>query len=48
LIASGEIPAIISSSNYYMKLGLLSDLNDFIKKVKIDLNRFEPGVFDVL
>lgn len=52
LVASGEVPDIISSSNYYLndmlELGLLSDLNGFIKKEKVDLNRFAPGLFDAL
>ncbi|RKN86164.1 ABC transporter substrate-binding protein [Paenibacillus ginsengarvi] len=46
LIAAGETPDIISTSNFsldtYIGMGLGSDLNQFVKTFKIDLNRFEP------
>jgi len=52
LVASGTIPDLIATSNYYMispvELGLASDLNDFVKKEKIDLNRFEPEAVKVI
>ena len=46
LIAAGEVPDLIATTHYYMgtilPLGIGSDLNDFVKKYKIDLNRFVP------
>ncbi|WP_171652674.1 ABC transporter substrate-binding protein [Paenibacillus foliorum] len=46
LIAAGEIPDLIPTSNFYLNglvdLGLTTDMNDFVKKERIDLNRFEP------
>jgi len=52
MIAAGEVPDIIATSNYYLhgvlELGLGSDLNAFIKSQRIDLNRFEPETINVL
>lgn len=46
-IASGDIPDIIATSNYYLydllELGLGSDLSEVVKKMKIDLNKIEPA-----
>lgn len=52
IIASGDTPDLIATSNYYLysllQLGLGSDLNDFVKQQNIDLNRFEPETIKVL
>ncbi|TNJ61003.1 extracellular solute-binding protein, partial [Paenibacillus hemerocallicola] len=46
LIAAGETPDIISTSNFsldtFISMGLGTDLNEFVKTYKIDLGRFEP------
>ncbi|CAG7632327.1 ABC transporter substrate-binding protein [Paenibacillus allorhizosphaerae] len=52
LIAAGEVPDVILTSNYYLydllQLGLGSDLNDFVKQEKIDLGKFEPETINVM
>ncbi|UUZ85295.1 extracellular solute-binding protein [Paenibacillus sp. P26] len=52
LIAGGEVPDVILTSNYYLhdllEKGLGSDLNDFIKQQNIDFSQFEPEVVNVL
>lgn len=52
LIATGDVPDLIASSNYYMndllQLGLPSDLNDLVKKYKTDLSRITPGTLQVM
>lgn len=52
VIASGEIPDMISYSlgglAKLKDLQLLSDLTPFIQTYKFDLNRFAPGVVDVV
>jgi multiple sugar transport system substrate-binding protein len=52
LIASGEIPDVILTSNYYLhdllQQGLGTDLNDLVKQQKIDLSQFEPEAINVL
>ncbi|MGG3471664.1 extracellular solute-binding protein [Neobacillus pocheonensis] len=51
LIAAGEVPDVILTSNYYLydmvELGLVSDLSEFIKQEKIDLGKFEPETVNV-
>lgn len=46
LITAGETPDMISTSNFsldtFIRMGLGTDLNEFIKTYKIDLGRFEP------
>ncbi|MDF2714401.1 MAG: family 1 extracellular solute-binding protein [Paenibacillus sp.] len=46
LIAAGETPDIISTSNFsldtFISMGLGTDLNEFVKTYKIDLGRLEP------
>ncbi|WP_165452216.1 ABC transporter substrate-binding protein [Paenibacillus thalictri] len=52
MIAAGEVPDLIPTSNFYLnaliELGLVSDLNELVKKEKIDLNRFEPEAINAL
>jgi len=52
LIAAGEVPDVILTSNYYFhdltQLGLASDLNNFIKQEKIDFSKFEPESINVM
>ncbi|WP_248924866.1 ABC transporter substrate-binding protein [Paenibacillus hamazuiensis] len=52
LIAAGEVPDVILTSNYYLldllQLGLGSDLNDFIKRENIDFTKFEPETIRVM
>lgn len=52
LIAAGEVPDLIASSNYYMnellQLGVVGDLNGLVKKHHTDLSPIEPGTFAVL
>ncbi len=52
LVAAGEIPDLIPTSNFYLNglvdLGLTSDMNDFVKKENIDLNRFEPEAINAM
>ncbi|TVY07074.1 ABC transporter substrate-binding protein [Paenibacillus cremeus] len=52
LIASGDVPDVILTSNYYLldllQLGLGSDLNDFIKQEKMDFSKFEPETINVM
>jgi len=52
LIAAGETPDFITTSNYYlynlMSLELTDDLSGMIKKEAIDLSKFEPAVVDAL
>ncbi|CAG7644883.1 ABC transporter substrate-binding protein [Paenibacillus allorhizosphaerae] len=51
LIAAGEVPDVILTSNYFLydmvELGLVSDLNEMIKQEKIDLGKFEPETINV-
>lgn len=52
MIAAGEVPDIIATSNYYLhdvlQMGLGSDLNQWIKSQNVDLNRFEPETINVM
>ncbi|CAG7629059.1 hypothetical protein PAESOLCIP111_03066 [Paenibacillus solanacearum] len=52
LITAGETPDIVLSSNVHMlamiQLGLGSDLRDFIKQEKIDMNLFEPETINTI
>ena len=52
MIAAGEIPDIISVGNLYLndlkELGLLTDLNDMVKKYKTDFGKIDAGTFDFL
>lgn len=52
LIATGEIPDIILTSNYYLldllQLDLGSDLTDFVKQDNVDFNKFEPETINVI
>jgi len=52
LIAAGEVPDVILTSNYYLldllQLGLGSDLNEFIKQEKIDMSKFEPETVNTM
>ncbi|CAG7635362.1 ABC transporter substrate-binding protein [Paenibacillus allorhizosphaerae] len=52
MIAAGEVPDLIATTHFYMG-GLLplevgSDMNDFVKKYGVDLNRFEPQAINAL
>ncbi|MEF3307148.1 ABC transporter substrate-binding protein [Paenibacillus sp. GYB003] len=52
MIAAGEVPDLIATTHYYMndiiQLGLVSDLNEFVKRRKVDLNRFEPKAIEAV
>ncbi|CAG7637046.1 hypothetical protein PAESOLCIP111_03810 [Paenibacillus solanacearum] len=52
MISAGEVPDLIATSHFYMG-GLLplevgSDMNDFVKKYGVDLNRFEPQAINAI
>lgn len=46
MIAAGEVPDLIATTHFYMNgllpLGVASDLNEFVKKYKVNLGQFEP------
>ncbi|WP_079912893.1 ABC transporter substrate-binding protein [Paenibacillus sp. 32352] len=52
MLAAGEVPDIIATSNYYLhdvlQMGLGTDLNDFVKSQRIDMGRFEPEAVNVM
>jgi multiple sugar transport system substrate-binding protein len=52
LLASGTMPDIIYDSPpgilFYQKLDMIEDLDPYIKKYSVDMNRFEPTVVDML
>lgn len=52
MLAAGDVPDIIATSNYYLhdvlQMGLGSDLNEFVKSQRIDMSRFEPEAVNVL
>ncbi|MEF3301700.1 ABC transporter substrate-binding protein [Paenibacillus sp. GYB003] len=52
IIAAGDTPDLIATSNFYLDLllgmGLATDLNEFVKTFKIDLTRLEPETIATL
>lgn len=52
LIAANDMPDLIATTNLYMKdmlaLGVGSDLNEFVKTYKVDLNSFQPEAIEAL
>ncbi|UQZ82613.1 Putative ABC transporter substrate-binding protein YesO [Paenibacillus konkukensis] len=52
MIAAGEVPDFIATSNYYLhdvlQLGLGTDLSGFVKSQGIDMSKFEPEAVNVL
>jgi multiple sugar transport system substrate-binding protein len=52
MIASGDVPDLITSSNPYLygliDYKLAQNLNDMLKQESIDLKRFEPSVLDAM
>ncbi|CAG7655911.1 ABC transporter substrate-binding protein [Paenibacillus allorhizosphaerae] len=52
MIAAGELPDVILTSNYYlfdlMQKDLGTDLNDLIRQYKVDMGKFEPEAVNLL
>lgn len=52
IIAAGDTPDLVVTSNFYLdtliEMGLATDLNEFVKTYKIDLNRLEPETISAL
>ncbi|CAG7644807.1 hypothetical protein PAESOLCIP111_04815 [Paenibacillus solanacearum] len=52
MIAAGELPDVILTSNYYlfdlMQKDLGTDLNDLIRQYKVDMSKFEPEAVNLL
>jgi multiple sugar transport system substrate-binding protein len=52
MIAAGEVPDLVATTQFYMNsllpLGVASDMNDFVKKYRIDLGQFEPQAVKAL
>jgi multiple sugar transport system substrate-binding protein len=52
MIASGEIPDLITTSNYYLynlrELGIPAELSGMIKQEKIDFSKFDPAIVDAM
>lgn len=52
MIAAGEVPDLIATTHFNMNgllpLGIASDLNEFVKKYRIDLAQFEPSAINAV
>ncbi|MBE1442059.1 ABC transporter substrate-binding protein [Paenibacillus sp. OAS669] len=52
MIAAGEVPDLIATTHFYMNdllpLGVASDMNDFVKKYRVDLSKFEPQAINAI
>ncbi|MFE5317558.1 ABC transporter substrate-binding protein [Paenibacillus sp. NPDC056579] len=52
MIAAGEVPDLIATTHFYMNdllpLGVVSDMNEFVKKYQVDLSKFEPQAISAI